>query len=100
MKKVLSLTKKQPQEPTRGFMGMLFNGKIMGSITDSDKSIGMWAKLTEIDLDNLFLYGMWLKFEDRWELLHFGELPKVEPKWSEFIEKMIKHGYIDGIIAA
>ena len=102
MKKVKLLGKKQLHGLTKGMMEELFSGQIMTSITDQDKKLGMWAKVTEIIINHRYYYGMWEKvmFEDAWQLLHFGEQPEVEPKWNEYIEFWKKKGYITGTRAA
>jgi len=102
MKKVKLLGKEKLLRLNKGIMEELFNGEIMASITDSDKKLGMWAKVTEITINHRFYYGMWEKvmFDDAWQLLHFGEQPVVEPKWNEYVEFWKKKGYITGTRAA
>jgi hypothetical protein len=102
MKKVKLSAVKKINGLNKAMMQDLFNGKKMTSITDQNEKLGMWAKVTELIIDQRFYYGMWEKdmFEDRWNLLHFGEQPEIEPIWDEYIAYWTKKGYIKGKIAA
>lgn len=78
---------------------MLKGGTIVSSITDEDKSLGMWAMVTEIMIGNKYYYGMWEKEplnNKNWQLLYFGEQPDIEPKWNEYVEMWKKEGKITG----
>ncbi len=102
MKKVKLSAVKKINGLNKATMEELFNGKTVTSITDQNEKLGMWAKVTEIIINHRFCYGMWEKdmFEDRWNLLHFGEQPEVEPLWDEYIAFWKKKGYITGKKAA
>ncbi|MEI7830470.1 MAG: hypothetical protein WCI31_11905 [Prolixibacteraceae bacterium] len=70
---------------------VLFNGEIMTHITDQSKSIGMWAKVTEMRINGLNFYGMWEKemLYGDWKLLHFGRQPEVEPIWNIYVNNLL-----------
>lgn len=89
-KNVSNLT--SPSSLSKSMKEILFNGEIMTSITDQNTKIGMWAKVTEMDINGMHYYGMWEKeyiFGD-WRLLHFGRQPEVEPLWQKYLSSIKK----------
>jgi hypothetical protein len=81
---------------TKTMKEMLFNSKIMNTITDT-LSGEVWAKVTEIYIDGEFYYGIWERniiFNEGWRLLHFGTQPVVQPQWKKYTNDLIKHGII------